>query len=342
MSKPEISVIVPVYKAEKYLHRCIDSILEQTFTDFELILVDDGSPDMSGEICDEYARRDARIRVIHQPNQGQAAARNHAIEHAHGDWICFVDSDDLIHPQMLEHLFHAAVTNDVQISMCGAIESDEIPSDFFTPKDTSFSIARMDEDGMLDLYENGEHRYWIVCAKLIRKEIVKNIPFTADRFYEDNAVVCRWLHEAKQVANTKTAFYFYTINPNGTTKGGFDLKKTDFLWALDQQLCFYKSIGSTKLYKYVADTYFLCAPIYYRKVKKELANHKAANSIKRNLRRVYNDNKKCILLSHSQRLEVLGVISPITARVYNVMYIIKHNGIKGLLQKVLNKIRSIK
>lgn len=342
MAKTEISVIVPVYNAEKYLHRCIDSILAQTFADFELILVDDGSPDRSGEMCDEYACRDARIRVIHQPNQGQAATRNHAIKQAQGDWICFVDSDDLIHPQMLEHLFHAAVTNDVQISMCGAIESDEIPSDFFTPKDASFSIARIDEDSMLDLYENGEHRYWVVWGKLIRKEIVKNIPFTAGRFFEDNAVVCRWLYEAKQIANTKTAFYFYTVNPNGTTKSEFDLKKTDFLWALDQQLRFYKSIGNAELYKRVGNTYFSCASYYYWKVKRDLANIKAANSIKKNLRRVYNDNKGCIVFSHSQRLDVLGVISPITARVYNVMYIIKHNGIKGLLQKVSNKFRSIK
>ena len=101
---PEISVIVPVYKAEAYLHACIDSILSQTFSGFELILVDDGSPDGCGAICDDYAARDSRVRVIHQKNQGQAAARNHALAAAEGEWVCFVDSDDAVHPQMLERL----------------------------------------------------------------------------------------------------------------------------------------------------------------------------------------------------------------------------------------------
>ena len=105
---PEISVIVPVYKAEAYLHACIDSILSQTFSDFELILVDDGSPDNCGAICDDYAARDSRVRVIHQENQGQAAARNRALAAAKGEWVCFVDSDDAVHPQMLERLRQAA------------------------------------------------------------------------------------------------------------------------------------------------------------------------------------------------------------------------------------------
>ena len=106
---PEISVIVPVYKAEAYLHACIDSILSQTFSGFELILVDDGSPDGCGAICDDYAARDSRVRVIHQENQGQAAARNYALAAAEGEWVCFVDSDDAVHPQMLERLRQAGV-----------------------------------------------------------------------------------------------------------------------------------------------------------------------------------------------------------------------------------------
>ena len=97
-----ISVIVPIYKVEAFLHRCVDSILAQTFADFDLVLVDDGSPDGCGAICDDYAARDSRVRVIHQKNQGQAAARNHALAAAKGDWVCFVDSDDAVHPQMLE------------------------------------------------------------------------------------------------------------------------------------------------------------------------------------------------------------------------------------------------
>ena len=93
---PQISVIVPVYNAEKYLHRCIDSILAQTFSDFELLLIDDGSKDNSGRICDEYAAKDSRIRVFHKKNGGVSSARNMGLDNAKGDWITFVDSDDWV------------------------------------------------------------------------------------------------------------------------------------------------------------------------------------------------------------------------------------------------------
>ena len=120
-----ISVIVPVYRVEKYLPACIDSILNQTFTDFELILVDDGSPDRCPEICDEVARRDARVRVIHQANAGLSAARNAGIEIAHGEWLGFVDSDDYIAPQFYEKLYQTAQRTDADCVMCSVQNVDE-------------------------------------------------------------------------------------------------------------------------------------------------------------------------------------------------------------------------
>ena len=94
LNHPKISVIVPVYKAESYLRCCVDSLLAQTFRDFEILLIDDGSPDKSGEICDEYARKDGRIKALHKKNEGVSSARNAGIEHAQGEWITFVDADD--------------------------------------------------------------------------------------------------------------------------------------------------------------------------------------------------------------------------------------------------------
>ena len=116
---PELSIIVPVYKTEKYLPKCIDSILSQTFTDFELILIDDGSPDRCGEICDEYAAKDGRIIVIHQENRGVSAARNAGLDIARGEYIGFVDSDDWIEPEMYKVLVESCVNNKSDISMCG-------------------------------------------------------------------------------------------------------------------------------------------------------------------------------------------------------------------------------
>ena len=119
---PELSIIVPVYKVEPYLPKCIDSILAQTFTDFELILVDDGSPDHCGEICDEYAARDERIIVIHQENRGVSAARNAGLDIARGKYIGFVDSDDWIHPEMYEKMIRIAVSNAALIVGCEVLD----------------------------------------------------------------------------------------------------------------------------------------------------------------------------------------------------------------------------
>lgn len=122
---PELSIIVPVYKVEKYLPRCIDSILAQTFRDFELILIDDGSPDNCGAICDEYAAQDSRIRVIHQPNAGVSAARNAGLDIATGAYLGFVDSDDWIEPEMYETMIATAKEKQVDVVVCGVNYCEE-------------------------------------------------------------------------------------------------------------------------------------------------------------------------------------------------------------------------
>lgn len=125
----KISIIVPVYKVENYIRRCVDSILAQTFTDFELILVDDGSPDNCGKICEEYAKKDERIVVIHKENGGLSDARNAGIDWSlktsNSRWITFIDSDDWIHPNYLEFLYRAAKNTNCKISICGYNEIRE-------------------------------------------------------------------------------------------------------------------------------------------------------------------------------------------------------------------------
>ena len=115
---PEISVIIPVYNTGVYLKKCVESILDQTFPDFELFLVDDGSSDESPQICDEYAAKDTRVRVIHQKNQGQSVARNNAIAQMQGQWVMFCDSDDWIHPQYFEILLSCMEKKKADIAIC--------------------------------------------------------------------------------------------------------------------------------------------------------------------------------------------------------------------------------
>lgn len=124
MSNPKISIIIPVYKVEKYLRRCLDSIVAQTFTDWECILIDDGSPDNSGKICDEYAANDERFRVFHQENQGVSAARNKGLDEAKGEWIGFVDSDDWVENIYLSLLYDTAQSKDADMIITGSILTD--------------------------------------------------------------------------------------------------------------------------------------------------------------------------------------------------------------------------
>ena len=128
---PTVSIIVPVYNVEKYLRECLDSILNQTFKDFELILIDDGSKDKSGEICDEYAKIYNNITVVHQKNQGQAAARNNGVKISEADWIMFVDSDDVIHPDLLQFLYKAATESNSHMAVTERVKAETIPKDFF-------------------------------------------------------------------------------------------------------------------------------------------------------------------------------------------------------------------
>lgn len=124
MNIPQISVIVPVYNVEKYLSRCIESILSQTFTDFELLLIDDGSTDRSGEICDEYAKKDTRIRVFHTKNRGVSAARNLGLDNAKGEWISFVDSDDWVENDYLKSLFNDNFLTENKCVICESVYVD--------------------------------------------------------------------------------------------------------------------------------------------------------------------------------------------------------------------------
>lgn len=341
---PTVSVIVPVYNVEKYLCRCIDSILAQTFSDFELILVDDGSPDNCPTICDEYTHQDSHVRVIHQENQGQSAARNNGVKNARGEWICFVDSDDMIHPQMLEHLYCAAVKSGSNISMCGAIEGTQLPTDFLANRLPDFSLLEMNESGLEQLYHQGEYRYWVVWGKLIRRDIIIKYPFEPGRIYEDNAIVCRWLYEAKTVSNTQQRYYFYQTNPEGTTKSRFTRKKLDVLWALEEQIAFYSSLYYTSMEKKIVACYLTKAAWYSSRVRNELNNPIESAKIRRKMRCLIRKHPLIDLtLTDAERKSIRQSFHPLYVQLVRLPQVVQdtlhEGGIKSLLARVLRKFR---
>ncbi len=338
---PEISIIVPVYKAEAYLPACIDSILNQTYADFEVLLVDDGSPDRCGEICEEYACRDSRVRVLHQENQGQAAARNHAMAIARGKWLCFVDSDDLIHPQMVESLYRQVQEGNAAISMCKMLESEQLPEDFSNDREASFTIYEMNEETLTALFDREEYPGWVACAKLIPKELVEAYPFCPGRVYEDNEAVCRWICQGKTLAMTQEKLYFYRTNPISTTQRKFSLKKLDYLWALESILHYYREMRYAALVERFCGLYAEAAAGYYRATRWELNAPEEAGKIRKDVRRLFR--REGFPLTKSQYEDLLDAMHPKLIRLYwpldGAVRTIRESGVRGLTAKIASKVR---
>lgn len=305
---PEISIIVPVYRTEKYLNACVDSILSQTFSDFELVLIEDGSPDQSGAICDEYAQRDDRVRVIHQRNQGQAAARNHALPMTQGKWLCYVDSDDTIHPQMLEYLYRAAVESGAGISMCQFLEAPEKPENYEQPMAFSYELLTMDEKTLTELHDREQYPGWVACAKLIRRECVEGYPFHVGRVYEDNEAVTRWLLPARTLAMLPEQLYFYRTNPESTTKSQFSLKNLDYLWALESMIRYFQSVGFHTLAQRFLERYLEAACSACRGVRYELERPELVNGILADVQRFVS--RQNLKLTRRERLCLLEAAHP--------------------------------
>ena len=336
---PKISVIVPVYKAEQYLHACVDSILSQTYTDYEIILVEDGSPDNCGRICDEYAAKYDCISVIHQENRGQAAARNHAMQHAKGDWICFVDSDDLIHPQMLELLYEAAVSGDTPISMCQMLEAETLPEDFCNPLEANSQVLTMDEPTLLRLHDADAYPAWVACAKLIRKDLVASYPFHEGRVFEDNEAVCRWVCGGKRLAIMDHKLYFYRTNQGSTTKSSFSIKKLDYLWALESIIRYYESLGFEQmrqrfLSRYVDAVVSSCNGLRYM-----LGQEAAVKDVEKQFRKFAREQK--LKLSQPQFEALLDATHPKLIKFYwpaaAAARILREQGISGMTKKIMER-----
>lgn len=242
---PTISVIVPVYKVELYIHRCIDSILGQTFPDFELILVDDGSPDTCGKICDEYAEKDSRIVVIHQENGGLSAARNAGIDwtfaNSDSEWLTFVDSDDWVHPEYLERLYNAVKSTHSSISICNHIitTNDKLNSHI-----APASPIILDTEEYYLKYTLTATYAW---GKLYKKSCFQNIRYPTGKLYEDKFTTYRILFEYKNLCVIDIPLYAYFNNSNGITKSGITKFKFDSFEALENQIEFFHTSGYSKI-----------------------------------------------------------------------------------------------
>lgn len=218
MEEHKISVIIPVYKVEAYLPRCLDSVINQTYKNLEIILVDDGSPDNSGKICDEYAEKDSRIVVIHKENEGVAKARNTALDMASGNYIGFVDSDDWIEPDMYEFLIKNAEKYDTDISMCGEViyEDGRAISEELSGKTEVMSR----EEAVKFTVVGG--RMGFIWNKIYKKTILESLRFSSEYgCSEDLMFVYRAVKNANKTVLENRAKYNYFRREGGITRGEF-------------------------------------------------------------------------------------------------------------------------
>ena len=213
-NKPLISIIVPVYNVEQYLPRCLDSILAQTFTDFEVIAVDDGSPDNCGQILDEYAQKDERIKVIHKENGGVSSARNAALDVAQGEYIGFVDADDYVAPDMYKCLINSAKSGNDDITICGYYEViDAEIKNVAICENEHYITSR---EGIIGLIKDDAYRGYL-CNKLYKKELFDGVRCPEMIVMEDIYVNHILFKKAKNIHLLKQSLYYYVRRKDSVT-----------------------------------------------------------------------------------------------------------------------------
>jgi glycosyltransferase involved in cell wall biosynthesis len=236
-----VSVIVPVYNVETYLERCVRSVLAQKYNYWEMFLVDDGSSDKSPIICDKYAETDERIIVIHKNNEGQAVARNTALEVAKGDYIFFLDSDDYIHPDTLFDMVAAAQEYEADIVQCSYIRGNE---DNFPPINKTHKVQ---------VYNNHSIFYSriqksIVWGKLYRRELWRNVRMPVGKLnYEDDATTWKLYYLSKKTIFINTPYFYYYDNPFSTMATQNKAVSLAFIPAYEERIAFFEQEGDKLL-----------------------------------------------------------------------------------------------
>lgn len=278
--KCDISIIVPIYKVENRLEYCIKSILNQTFNNFEIILVDDGSPDNCGRICDEYEKKDKRIKVVHKENGGLSDARNTGIDIAKGQYIGFVDSDDIIHPRMYEILFKCINKSNSDIVQCKFKRFnnlDEIKYDL----DNYYEVFEEYDNkrAIIDMIDNNKINVnsW---NKLYKYQLFETLRFPKGKIHEDEFLTYKLLYNSKKIAYIDEELYYYYQNDNGIMNGSNILKRLDRIQALEERSKFFLENGDNDLYnKSNSALFFALNKVYFifkrnNKLKKDKENIK--------------------------------------------------------------------
>ncbi len=257
-----ISIIVPVYNIESYVEKCVDSLTAQTYKDLEIILVDDGSTDASGRVCDECTKRDSRVKAYHKPNGGLSDARNYGIDRANGSYLGFIDGDDWIHPQMFELLHRMLKDNDADMSACRCEQND--PVGFLRPIEYENVDVEV-IDGTCAV-SHTEKALIIACNKLYKKELFDDIRYPLGKLHEDEFVIHRLFRRCRTIAVTYEPLYFYETRSGSITSKVSDRNIRDLLAAFEDRVRFAVEDKWTEAIPAVVNRYCRCCLETYEKM----------------------------------------------------------------------------
>lgn len=244
--QPAVSIIIPVYNTEDYLQKCVNSILSQSFVNFELFLVDDGSTDKSGAICDEYAKKDFRVYVHHQNNSGASAARNYALDRASGEYIAFIDSDDYICPDYLSKLYDIAINEQAEVVMCRQFCFKD--GDSIVNSEDIDNIAYKTMSGREAIIMRYKGNFSIAPgAKLISRKLFKTVRFPVGKSFEDQAVIPYVIYISKKFCITEKRMYYYRIREQSLSHCEFSEKVFDNILHMNNFILFLENKHDRKV-----------------------------------------------------------------------------------------------
>lgn len=263
-----ITVIIPVYNVERYIRQCLDSVINQTYKDLEIILIDDGSEDNSGKICDEYQSRDSRIKVIHKENGGQAEARNIGLDMMQGEYVAFVDSDDFIELDMYENMYLQIKRNNADCVVCGYNKCVEEKIQGYKLKNNVTTGKKILNNYFEDLWE-----FWyVVWNKLYKKSVFKDNRFYVGKKHEDNFISHRILYASNVVVCMEKIYYNYIVREGSTMGKEYNPQRLDDAEAYLERAVFYNEHNlSEKMVEWNINNYFYFLWISYMRggMKKE-------------------------------------------------------------------------
>lgn len=267
-----ISVIIPIYNVERYLDKCIRSVVEQTYKNLEIILVDDGSPDQCGTICDKWAEKDERIRVIHKTNGGLSDARNAGLDAATGAYIGFVDSDDYIHPQMYQKLYKKIKEYNADLAICGYNQVDEHTDRIIRNVCMPIEGLIDKKDAIMNICYKGS--FVVVWNKIFKRELFKNLRFTFGKVAEDLFIMYELFHKCARIVSVSENYYYYVQTPNSIMRREKTVSYLDIVEGYYRMLLFCQSNNYSDLLQIISAKMIAKYIEYMEKIKIIMPNDK--------------------------------------------------------------------